>query len=415
MGVFWGSLIGVITEGADLYKSTEPGFSVFILLYAMKYGLRHVHIISRTQTGQLVSWHKRLGRVEAWVVRFVKCLNLQRYGFRIENMAVVSNKLGRDGKGAASKNKHLTHFVDNDLDNLWGIANDGHGNCSTTIRGLLHYTGCRAQGSEGDWDDSTRRLLVKVGSWYEVAQYFDLPFMDDWDYIANQTPPVALPWNIDLATLESTLQRKYLEGHPSTSEDLEDTSDDGVDVVLEQPGTFKTRVPWRPTGRTEMRWSPVAQYMTNRPGHFGQGPDNTDQLMAAVQVGQEQIQKLAEEVSALRNAMAAAPAASLSSSVAALAATSGSADHHHRWPHNRRPASSGQSSQWYQRKLARAIAHRETGPSKAPRQINVVMCAWCGRNQPGAFCPFLFCRPCCQWQGDVACEQHVGFDMAASA
>ena len=367
-----------------------------------------------------MSWHKRLGQVEAWVVRFVKSLNLHRYGFRIENMTVVSNKLGRDGKGAASKNKHLTHFIDNDLDNLWGIANDGHGNCSTTIRGLLHYTGCRAQGSEGDWDDSTRRLLVTVGSWYEVAQYFDLPFMDDWDYIANQTPPVAMPWNIDLATLESTLHQKYLEGNPSTSEDPEDTSDDGVDVVLEQPGTFKTRVPWRPTGRTEMgTWTPelsssVAQYRENRPGHFGQGPDNTDQLLAAVQVGQEQIQKLAEEVSALRNAMSAAPAASSSSSAAAPAASSSSAGHHPGWSHNRRPAC---QSRWYQRKLARAIAHRETGPSSAPRQINVVMCAWCGRNQPGAFCPFLLCRPCCQWQGDVACQQHNGlnFEMAASA
>ena len=384
---FWVALINnvVIPEGADLYKSTEPGFSAFILLYAMKYGLENVHVISRTQTGKWFSWHHRLGQVEAWVVQFVKSLKLHRYGFKMDNMTVVGSRLGHDGKGAASQGKRLTHFIDNDLENLWGIVNDECGNCSTTIRGLLHYTGSRAKGSDDSWDNKTRRLVVKVRSWHEVGEYFGLPYLDEWDYITSQTPPVMSPWNIDLGVLEATLQRKFLEARPSTEESEDEM--DSSSVKDDEPAHV------RPSGDAS---STKAQYEKNRPGHYKEGPEQTDQLLAAVQEGQEQIQQLTKEVSVLRNAVSAVSAASSSSAGDPLG-----------WSHWQ-SASSGQGNRWYQRKLARAIAHRAAGTSSAPRQINVVMCAWCGRNQPGAFCPYLYCRPCCQWQGAGACEQHSG-------
>ena len=65
----------------------------FILLYAAKYTLQDVHVISRINSGQWHSWNKRLGQVEAWVVRFVRSLRLENYTFNIDNMEVVKHKI----------------------------------------------------------------------------------------------------------------------------------------------------------------------------------------------------------------------------------------------------------------------------------------------------------------------------------
>ena len=196
------------------------------------------------------------------------------------------------GRGGASQGKRLTHFIDNDLENLWGIVNDECGNCSTTIRGLLHYIGSRAKGSDDSWNNKTRRLLVKLRSWYEVGEYFGLPYLDEWDYITSQAPPVMSPWNIDLGVLEATLHRKFLEAHPSTEESEDEM--DSRSVKDDEPAHV------RPSGDAS---SSKAKHENNRPGHYKEGPEQTDQLLAAVQEGQEQIQQLTKEVSALRNAI----------------------------------------------------------------------------------------------------------------
>ena len=121
-------------SGADLFLAAEPGFMAFILLYAVKYTLIAARIISRTKAG------------DAWVVQFVQSLKLQNYGFNLDNMAIVPDKTGPRGKGPASADKRLTHFIDNDLENLWSITNDQNGNCGDSIEGLIHYTGSAPRG-----------------------------------------------------------------------------------------------------------------------------------------------------------------------------------------------------------------------------------------------------------------------------
>ena len=74
-----------------MYKATEPGFMAFITLYAMKYSLKDVHVISRTNTGKWHSFHQKLGRVEAWVVQFVRGLSLERFGFDINNLEITKD------------------------------------------------------------------------------------------------------------------------------------------------------------------------------------------------------------------------------------------------------------------------------------------------------------------------------------
>ena len=44
------------------------------------------------------------------------------------------------GKGVVAKDKCPTHFVDNDMDNLWSINKDQNGNCGESIQGLIQYT-----------------------------------------------------------------------------------------------------------------------------------------------------------------------------------------------------------------------------------------------------------------------------------
>ena len=90
----------------------------FIILYAMKYSLKDVHIISRTTTGQWYSFHRKLARVEHWVVQFVRGLALERFGFDINNMKITKHNTGPFGKGKAASRMNLTHFIDNDMLNL---------------------------------------------------------------------------------------------------------------------------------------------------------------------------------------------------------------------------------------------------------------------------------------------------------
>ena len=118
-----------------------------------------------------------------------------------------------------------------------------------------------------------------------------------------------------------------------------------------------------------------------------------------MQQGQEKIDKLMKEMASLRH--------DVQESAAAAAAERPTQPGWAHWS-----ASRGSGNRWLDRKLQRAINHRaaiESGAassSMGERRLVTPMCKWCGRNQPGAYCPDAYCRPCCQWRRGGPCVQH---------
>eukprot|EP00959_Pyramimonas_sp_CCMP1952_P329788 6904811-Pyramimonas_sp.AAC.1 len=50
------------------------------------------------------------------------------------NIQLTSQKSGWDGKGVASRHVQLTRMIDNDLECLWSVLNDGVGNSGLSTR-----------------------------------------------------------------------------------------------------------------------------------------------------------------------------------------------------------------------------------------------------------------------------------------
>ena len=69
------------------------------------------------------------------------------------------------------------------------------------------------------------------------------------------------------------------------------------------------------------------------------------------------------------------------------------------------------ASTWVQRKKARAAAYEQSGGARQTRTTLVAYCAWCRKNQPGAYCPSKLCRLCCEEKANADprywCEQHL--------
>lgn len=57
---------------SEIWRAMSPGAWPFLALYTKKYGPEHIHIISRTNRGTWHNHHRRLGKVEACVARFVR-------------------------------------------------------------------------------------------------------------------------------------------------------------------------------------------------------------------------------------------------------------------------------------------------------------------------------------------------------
>ena len=140
-------------------------------------------------------------------------------------------------------------------------------------------------------------------------------------------------------------------------------------------------------------FGPQDQAATCRPDQ----PATRQELLEAVQQGQEKIDKLMKEMASLRKEVQISAAAA----AAELPTQPG-------WNWSR-----GSGNRWLDRKLQRAINRRAAQEGGAPscsigeRRLVTPMCKWCGRNQPGAYCPDAYCRPCCQWRRGGPCAQHT--------
>ena len=75
-------------------------------------------------------------------------------------------------------------------------------------------------------------------------------------------------------------------------------------------------------------------------------------------------------------------------------------------------AAGGYESAWIRNKRLRAERHRAaqasgSAPPVRPRVTPVTLCSSCQRGQPGAFCNFVMCEPCCLYYNRPgSCNQH---------
>ena len=156
-------------KGDDIYQAVERGFWPFAVLYAAEHGLRDFHFLSRTNRGTWHSYHRRLGQVEAWVVRLIRSTGLFELGLSSYNVHLTTSKSGRGGKGEKCEEDGLvlTHMIDNDLECLWSVIHEAGQQQANTINAVIQYTGVRAVGSQ--WDDRDDDLLLRMSSFREVA------------------------------------------------------------------------------------------------------------------------------------------------------------------------------------------------------------------------------------------------------
>ena len=158
-----------VPKGDDIYQAVEHGFWPFAVLYAAEFGLRDFHFISRTNRGTWHSHHRRLGQVEAWVVRLIRSTGLFEMGLSELNVHLTKHKSGPEGKGPKCEEDGivLTHMIDNDLECLWSVVHEAGQQQVDHINAVIQYTGVRAAGSK--WDPRDDDLLLTMGSFHEVA------------------------------------------------------------------------------------------------------------------------------------------------------------------------------------------------------------------------------------------------------
>ena len=114
------------------------------------------------------------------------------------------------------------------------------------------------------------------------------------------------------------------------------------------------------------------------------------ELLEAMQQGQEKIDKLMVEVASLRH--------EVQESSAAAAAERPTQPGWAHWS-----ASRGSGRRWLDRRGQSGAASSSMGEQR----LVTPMCTWCGRRQPGVYCPDAYCRPCCQWRRGGPCAQHT--------
>ena len=118
-------------EQRQIHRAAAPGAYVTLLAVAYAYGREALHVISKVKK---VEGSNYRGRPQVhWVRRFISSLRI--FGMDNEggpaapgDVVLVKKESGPEGKGPAASALGLSHFVDNDMDCLWSLCRDSHGN-----------------------------------------------------------------------------------------------------------------------------------------------------------------------------------------------------------------------------------------------------------------------------------------------
>jgi hypothetical protein len=156
-----------------------------------------VIVVTRTNRGEWYTYHTKKGKVESWVVRFIRQCGIVDLGFDINRIFVCHNEIGHNGKGRICASHSLTHFVDNKLVNLWSMMCDIAGNCGQSIRqadGRAFQLMQENAWNDIEWPQEDRRYLLQLDTWKDIALYFKLPYVNElWDYLCSVDPPKCPP------------------------------------------------------------------------------------------------------------------------------------------------------------------------------------------------------------------------------
>ena len=135
-----------------------------LLAVAYAYGREALHVISKVQRVDVSTYR---GRPQVhWVRRFISSLRIfgmDNQGAPVDVM-LVKKKYGPEGKGRAASALGLSHFVDNDMDCLWSLCRDSHGNVRDRMEangGRLVWFGC--DGPAVSQDEVNQRLDREIG------------------------------------------------------------------------------------------------------------------------------------------------------------------------------------------------------------------------------------------------------------
>ena len=130
-------------EEGIIHTAAQIGAYCFCVFFLLRYGPENLFIISRTDTGEWYNTHSG-HQIETWVVRFVRSMGLFALGVPEQNMRLCTSRSGKEGRGPCARKFGLTHMVDDRLECLWSVFEDGYGNSDPAIKensgflGALH-------------------------------------------------------------------------------------------------------------------------------------------------------------------------------------------------------------------------------------------------------------------------------------
>ena len=442
---------GAKQEGDDLYKAVTPGFFAFALLFGMAHGLENLYIVSRTHSGKWYSYHKKYGHVEAWTVRFVRQTGLVEMGMPLNHLHLCERKSGEKGKGAIASKLGLTHHIDNDIECLWSMVHDVDNTYANILQEkgfLVMFTELKPEMNAKWMTDRLRQCMCEAGSWQEVARLFELPHVDDpgvWDWLDCQGPPHRQYSGTTVERVRQELDEwlaSYTWGPPPMTpwrERDDDDDDDDDDYEYEEwrrqeaHRLFTQYREIRQAQREKLRQQEEAEERAEqvRQLRLQEAAERAEQvrqlrLQEEAEERAEQLRQHEERIAALRaeedrlrttqvrlrQQVQASDAlrqreeqdATLRNSFRALEAqVQGMAEALARREGDKKPWSTWASNErnndgWNYKKYKRAMNHAAgIRPSPAcVRRVVTPMCASCHINQPGVYCPYSLCSPCCQ-------------------
>ena len=342
-------------DGDQIYKAVDQGAVAFLLLWWSRRPMTDLHVITRTKEGSWWSWHYTWGWVESWGARLVRATGIMDgpSGMPEDNLHFVRLKSGPQGKGALAKKLGITVAVDNDPECLWSYRSEGG------VRELyqLDNSSSRETSRDATYVDSWEQLAYKLG-------LLDRDLYATWDWLCDVGPP---EWPHGRA--------RYMSAVTYLQKDLE------LEAKRQEQEADKELETKRQTAAASSSATP-------------------EDVMKRVEWLEAERDKLEERLAQVEKTFAAASAADKPAGAAASAAAAPVA------------AAAGliktraRRCAWYDKKVARARMHqaaKEAGATRPVRVRDIVMCGKCRKNEPGAFCQALKCRPCCYKDGWAGC------------
>ena len=366
---------------------------------------QRLFVLSRTKKGVRFIQHGSM-KIEHFSIRVCKAAGLVALGMGEEQFHLCKHKSGPKSKGPIASQLGLTHFVDNDWENLESVCH----HATNSMKMIIFYDNSPASSSLGrnkeiaasrNWGDIQCHV---VESWPEIAALVGLPrrSLHEWAMLRNLTPPFCRYNPVQsLAVLD---RRRHDRGH--------DTGVDSDDAAPSRTWKSTSSAPSDPEPVAKVILKPVAKTQSQPV------PDTvsvSDTETAAEPEWVRSMAASAKSLAASAKQFAAPPPPpppppppqqidpdELKRVVSTAIAETLASD-------NIKRRILG--TDWYTKKQQRAERHAATQAASsksssvpiskalgsAPRRFlpKPAMCATCDKSQPGAYCCRGMCRPCC--------------------